>query len=124
MTSINNLNKRTASAAAFPELERPAKRRHMQRVLAYIRSGSRQGFWVEAQQCEWDALEAAVKAAPSVSLCTTATEEPIVITVADLPYRVSEENMPSNFRRARAFFVDQMNIRPASIRWFSVAFRH
>jgi hypothetical protein len=124
MASINNLNKRTSSAADFPELERPAKRRHMQRVLAYIRRGDRQGFWVEAQQCEWDAFEAAVKAAPSVSLSTTATAEIIIVTAADLPYRVSEENMPSNFRRARAFFVDQMNIPPAKIRWFSVAFRH
>jgi hypothetical protein len=65
-----------------------------------------------------------IDSVPAVSLSTTATAEIIIVTAADLPYRVSEENMPSNFRRARAFFVDQMNIPPAKIRWFSVAFRH
>jgi hypothetical protein len=145
---MSKTNKRSASAAGFGDFDRergavrqclkhvnttlkrpsapdafkpPAKRQQRRRVLAHIKPLCREGFWAVAQQEDWDALEAAANVR-TVTLHTTASSEPILISANDVLYRTSELHAPSSFRRAWGYFVDDLGMPIATIEGFSVAF--
>jgi hypothetical protein len=120
---VNTTLKRGRSSNEDELNAHPAKRRQTRRVLFHIRRAGRQGIWAVAEQDEWDALEAAANAVPLVTLSTTETAEPILVTAADLNYSPSEENTPTSFRKAWTFITSNLGIEPARMNWFSVSFR-
>jgi hypothetical protein len=122
MASINNLNKRSASAAELDDKEHDAKRNHRQRVLAYMKEDQETGHWVRMTEDQWDALVAARKAGGDVEVEFRGL--PVMVDISkssDIPYVASETHAPRRYKRLQEL-LDKIGMPVRSLASFTVAF--